>query len=794
MQGTQNGTESGYIEFVARPTRYNNVNVATKDAASSSQDEIEDVIYNLYFLLFENSTNDGRLIYFEELDPSAPNASLKADKGLTGAYACFLANVTEDFAKSITTVGGLKSAIYEIQEYATSNGRLGVPVIEIDGEETPCLPMFGASANPINMSGAGTAEIALRRLFAKVILNLNVAIPDDNTSTFTLDKVSLTNLPDRVALTTPAGESAWTASTSTYFANPVSLDQIDGAIVSNGSGYQMVCYVPEYKVTAEINASQVEGYNAEYDAQFYKPLLCPNKRPSYITIEGSMGGNIYVYKIYLGEDNHSNFNLLRNTQYTNNVTITGTSSKDVDHRVTYTTMPTMLVNGEAANCYIISMPGKYQLDTYQGVCKNLSNVTPLKGYPFIVANDGNVSLSLWNSGTFDDKIIMDVGNNGTLGQYISTLTSGGNAVVGLNSKSDATGEWLWTWHLWFSVELSGEVLGQQITLLNVATQSYPGGPVLMDRNLGATPSIEHLATPGLASGLYYKYGCKNPYFNGTYNGGGVLYDNDGKELIPSWSSSKSSTDPCPPGYKVPNTSVWENSDSSKETDLTGGFLLFRSGITSAYYPYYNYLLADGSVDTNTTGFVPFNEGYSFETTGMHGKAPLDLGIFGTKDVDAICRNKFTLTDMDIQTTREEGRLWCSDGYICYDHNTLDLGAVFDGGVASLRQKLQINQYTHERKVVEKYKPELSISDLRKVLNLLQSGQLTESMLEPWIDKWGEYQLVNPPAMTTDDMNTLLAKLILLDRNSINLTDYRELTTSIDKMEGYQVRCMVDTQQ
>ena len=623
MQGTQNGAESGYIEFVARPTRYNNVNVATKDAASSSQDEIEDVIYNLYFLLFENSTNDGRLIYFEELDPSAPNASLKADKGLTGAYACFLANVTEDFAKGITTVGGLKSAIYEIQEYATSNGRLGVPVIEIDGEDTPCLPMFGASANPINMSGAGTAEIALRRLFAKVILNLNVAIPDDNTSTFTLDKVSLTNLPDRVALTTPAGESAWTASTSTYFVDPVSLDQIDGAIVSNGSGYQMVCYVPEYKVTAEKNASQVEGYNAEYDAQFYKPLLCPNKRPAYITIEGSMGNNIYVYKIYLGEDNHSNFNLLRNTQYTNNVTITGTSSKDVDHRVTYTTMPTMLVNGEAANCYIISMPGKYQLDTYQGVCKNLSNVTPLKGYPFIVANDGNVSLSLWNSGTFDDKIIMDVGNNGTLGQYISTLTSGGNAVVGLNSKSDATGEWLWTWHLWFSPVIT---LGDY-TLLSTDTQVYPSGNELMDRNLGSSPSAGELTRPGVAEGLYYKYGHRSPYFSVVNYENATKYpgykDEDERTWISVKESSyqitnnqgqivtktnyKSEMDPCPVGYRTPDSSVWyaEKQDNmgfranyftySPALSLSGGI-----NLDPIYYPYTGYINDSGELATRVS--------------------------------------------------------------------------------------------------------------------------------------------------------------------------------------------------
>ena len=792
MQGTQNGAESGYIEFVARPTRYNNVNVATKDAASSSQDEIEDVIYNLYFLLFENSTNDGRLIYFEELDPSAPNASLKADKGLTGAYACFLANVTEDFAKSITTVGGLKSAIYEIQEYATSNGRLGVPVIEIDGEDTPCLPMFGVSANSINMSASGTAEIALRRLFAKVILNLNVAIPDDNTSTFTLDKVSLTNLPDRVALTTPAGESAWTASTSTYFVDPVSLDQIDGAIVSNGSGYQMVCYVPEYKVTAEKNASQVEGYNAEYDAQFYKPLLCPNKRPAYITIEGSMGNNIYVYKIYLGEDNHSNFNMLRNTQYTNNVTITGTSSKDVDHRVTYTTMPTMLVNGEAANCYIISMPGKYQLDTYQGVCKNLSNVTPLKGYPFIVANDGNVSLSLWNSGTFDDKIIMDVGNNGTLGQYISTLTSGGNAVVGLNSKSDATGEWLWTWHLWFSVELSGEVLGYQITLLNVSTQTYPSTKQLMDRNLGSCPSTVQIGTPGATSGLYYKYGHRAPLFTDTEYNKGTDYHGFSDDDDTTWQvtdesgnviESKSMMDPCPAGYRVPTSSVFSG-DATKEHAgfKIGDFDLeafrFWNNETSIYllddiyFPYSGYLNASKSpVSSPSVSLTKSAGDYTYEIPNLNEWSDVKITYRGYSFTLSFPVTK-TVRDVSfaVSATAEFGEMWASNGSISYGSASASL----------LSGNTTISQYT------------LVTTKVKSVTAKGLKWEGWTPTLDYDIDEYEETPQYNTGM--TDTQKGLMLADYLVRGGTVSLADVQTNSSIRTDSRGCQVRCVVDTQQ
>ena len=679
--GGMNNNE-GVIEFVARPVGFNNINVSTK-ADASIKDPIEDVIYNLHFLLFENSTDGGRLIKYVSLNPTSPTVGIKIDKGLTNAYACFFANIDNEFISKIKTVRELKSAIYNITNYTVSENRLGVPVIQNGEQEVACIPMFESTS--VDMSGAAGAikTITLKRLFAKVVINLKLNIPNDNSTTYTLKKCTLTNLPTNVAITS-SSESAWVdkpneittgESTTRYFVTPESIDPNLSLISGSETPYQFICYIPEYKVKPERTASQIEGYDSSKNPQIYKPLLCPNKRPAYITLEGYMGDNIYNHKIYLGEDNHSNFNLLRNTQYTNNITITGTSEANIDHRVTYTTLPTMLVNDEAANCYIITAPGKYQLDTYKGVCKDLSKDKLLQGYPFIIATDGKVALDLWNRGVYDDKIIMDVGNNGTLGQYLDILTSGGNAVVGLNSKEDATGEWIWTWHLWFSVEIK---VGST-TLLSSDTQDYPSGSKLMDRNLGSSPSTDQILMPGIANGLYYKHGHRAPYFSSVIYPNATKYPGYKTSDVKTWTSVKETTykvtnssgeiltktnyksemDPCPVGYRVPSSTVWYN---EKNSDMNFGDNYFTylpvsifGGVNfdPIYYPYTSYMLNEDGDKYIVTDELKTNLDGS---TKYYYTDPEDI-LFGRYNV----RLRYTA-----KHTIKSGVVWSSSSSIYYE--------------------------------------------------------------------------------------------------------------------------------
>lgn len=87
--------------------------------------------------------------------------------------------------------------------------------------------------------------------------------------------------------------------------------------------------------------------------------------------------------------------------------------------------------------------------------------------------------------------------------FFSTGLNGfreGNAVVAVK---DANGTILWSWHLWFTDDdLEG------------SAQTYPGGAVFMDRNLGA---LDDDTAPD-NYGLLYQWGRKDPFVNTYYTG------------------------------------------------------------------------------------------------------------------------------------------------------------------------------------------------------------------------------------------------------------------------------------
>jgi len=202
------------------------------------------------------------------------------------------------------------------------------------------------------------------------------------------------------------------------------------------------------------------------------------------------------------------------------------------------TSATNLSASELANCYIIKSDGAYMFNTYKGT----DGSTLFDGITDrTVEWKTNGALITPYDGSPDGKVMFEVDN-----------WSQGNALLSVSGSNGI----MWSWHLWMVNDLGTNSLG-----------SY----VMMDRNLGATSKTDE--------GAYYQYGRKDPFIVGEFTVStsrpatgedaaatpDVFYYSDAENVTgwamsseTSWdSSSKSVTDPCPPGYMIPSTSVWD---------------------------------------------------------------------------------------------------------------------------------------------------------------------------------------------------------------------------------------------
>ena len=237
---------------------------------------------------------------------------------------------------------------------ADGNEFVLIPTEEVDGNTKIKLPLL--NGNPSDY-----IPIPLKALYAKFSFAISVQpdqqIQEGTTPTFTLESYTLNNVPTKVyaeaAKNTDHTSVSGSAITTTV-----------GSSVTEGGSLEFDFYLPERFLTpttlasnydyplgddgANIKESTVREEDRRYLQRFKPKLVAEEKKATYITLNGyyldHQNHNWQVsYDIYLGEDNYSDFNFKRNTNYVNNVVIRGLkASKDqnvtgegvfVDHRV-----------------------------------------------------------------------------------------------------------------------------------------------------------------------------------------------------------------------------------------------------------------------------------------------------------------------------------------------------------------------------------------------------------------------------------------------------------------------------
>ena len=369
--GTRYGVK-GQLQVMGRVTNFNERQVTSRGLKTNEESKIS----NMSLFIFDNNE---KCIDFQHVNSANPvfvvdRHSLSNNELGNPVDSCKLyivANVFNGFTNE-TLIPDAKDVIGKdltADLLTASSPTVGVLIPEKG------FPMIG-HLDDVNLSENNEAlssdilEIPLEALYAKIVFTIKVTpdqYSDDFTSSFNLSSWEVHNLPDSVSV------GKLDSIGQTPFYNKVDTLSYKSRIitgsnpVSGSNELSFSFYMPEHKVNPHTSASEysypfeIEDSIAhpEYKEyrQHYKPALVRGKsdydgKPAFVRIKGIYSNHhghrkSVQYDVYLGNDNYSNFQIERNCQYNNFITIKGLTNHDgadsttvaFDHRVTLTEVP-----------------------------------------------------------------------------------------------------------------------------------------------------------------------------------------------------------------------------------------------------------------------------------------------------------------------------------------------------------------------------------------------------------------------------------------------------------------------
>lgn len=409
-QPTLKNDRNGMIKLVSRVIPFSDCDVATR--ANKNNDEV--FISSIDYFIFDN---DDVCRFHEHVTTTDPLSIDRASDELKDLESCYIVSIANTPAfnptKGVTKYNNIIEQSFSVTGVSIPQN---VGLIMIGRTEVEDLSA---------LSSGEILTIPMESLFSKIVVNITVdskeILPgeDSPVPTFSLTDCTVHNLATKVDFTsgTESDEGLINGDNDN---TPVHTDSFSvdayGETIDGGKGLTFSFYLPERFLHAGTAAkSFLYPFGKEEDVvireedkryrQHYKPLLAKgykaynstesengDQKATYATIKGVYSdhqGHTYQvsYDIYVGNDNYSNFDIVRNTQYNNNITIKGIdNSKDqsvniasvaIDHRV----------NVERIAPLIINLRRETQLDSHY-------EVRPLRIRKSPKANDAGISHAL----------------------------------------------------------------------------------------------------------------------------------------------------------------------------------------------------------------------------------------------------------------------------------------------------------------------------------------------------------------------------------------------------------------
>lgn len=298
-------------------------NPAKTAATRADEPPIEMDLKNVRVLQFDGDTGDAKLVFNEYY--SGDQVVTENEGGTTKKKlyvsifeqekSCIyvIANAGENQLKSLSL--GTKLSDFEAMtlKFASEN----------DVTADSALPMVGKSTESTDANSS--ISISLTRMVAKVVFTCNVAIPTSINESFKITRIQVLNAASGVCFTAPAVPTG----TSGLYPDGSSSDNFfDYAEVpvTTAASVSHTWYLPENLrgVVAGLTEKTKGGDKVPAHS------TCIEVSGDYTkTISGKESLQDVTYRIYLGGNASTDFNLIRNNSYTVTVTIQGKNENDV---------------------------------------------------------------------------------------------------------------------------------------------------------------------------------------------------------------------------------------------------------------------------------------------------------------------------------------------------------------------------------------------------------------------------------------------------------------------------------
>lgn len=419
----------------------------------------------------------------------------------------FIANTGGVFDNYAGTLGKLKSDPFSLSETDIRDGK---------------MVMTGSLVTAIHAEIE--QKITLTRRLAKIVFNIDTSgLPGG--SEFNPVWLQLQSIPSVSCLFPATGTDATTpeANADLYTNSAPVIDKVL-------DGY--VWYIPENKRGTNMNNAGEANKNENAPAYSTCVYL---EGDYYPTKDNTADAKKVYYKLYPGKDIISDFNIEGNKVYNVTLKITGMDNAANDKRIDVIDMPDPL---PGANCYMVVPGNTLTFNPYAAPGVDVSQ-TGISYNGRLGSDKDNSKIHhigiVWQTEIGLIKELYYLVNSGEI--RLVTDNKIGNALI---AAYDADNRILWSWHIWVTEYILGNVNDNMSD--NSAAATPEGnvykweGYIWMDRSIGALS-----AKLGVKSyGMIFQWGRKDPFTPASAVGSNVegipIYDVNGNKVYPSGKS------------------------------------------------------------------------------------------------------------------------------------------------------------------------------------------------------------------------------------------------------------------